>query len=56
MEQKIYKPKSCVTCPCFKSNKNQIWCGSEPKLKVNKELRENIKERMWDRCPIAWDK
>lgn len=58
MEEKIYKPKTCLDCPVIsvdKKDKGKVVCGVMRELSANKQIPEEMK-RMWNACPIGWDK
>lgn len=58
MEEKIYKPNSCLECPAMKrdiKNQYKIICGCMKILNADTKYPEEMK-KMWDKCPIAWDK
>lgn len=58
MEEKIFKPKTCLDCPVInidKKDKDKVVCGVMRKLSANKQVPEEMKQ-MWNNCPIGWDK
>ncbi|MGN0960578.1 MAG: hypothetical protein ACI4PF_00090 [Christensenellales bacterium] len=61
MEKKIYKPKSCRECPCYREG-SKSHCGCLPTQTFNmKSLRLGIEdksndEELFEKCPIGWDK
>lgn len=58
MEEKIYKPKTCLVCPVIvmdKKDKAKIVCGCMRTLSANTRVPEELKT-MWNKCPIGWDK
>lgn len=58
MENKIYKPKTCLQCPAVKidkKDKGKIVCGCMRNLSADTRKPNEAKE-MWNKCPIGWDK
>lgn len=55
LQNKIYKPKTCNLCPCYKENTKEFWCGCMPIKEMFKKNDINCCKKMYDDCIIDWD-